>query len=290
MKNNILNVIKTKMPEMSKGQKRISDYILNHYDKAAYMTASKLGEVAGVSESTVVRYAIELGFDGYPELVHTLQEAVRSVLTSVQRIEVTDERIGTANVLEKTLLSDIVKIKATLECNDNENFDLIINDIINAKNIYIAGARASSMLAEMLSYNLNLIFDNVRHIDTAIESNIFEQMLRINKEDVLIAITFPRYSKRIIKTVAFARENNARIIGITDSESSPIAANSDRLLFAQSDMASYMDSLVAPLSLINAIVVAISRKKKDELSGIFDRLEKVWDEYEVYEKDSGNNV
>ncbi len=274
---------------MSKGQRRISEYILTHYEKAAYMTASKLGKNAGVSESTVVRFANELGYEGYPEFQHALQESVGAMLTSVQRIEVTDERIGNANVLQKTLMSDIAKIKSTLEANDTEVFDKAIDAIINAKNVYIAGARSTSMLADLLSYNLNLVFDNIRHVDTASASMIFEQLLRIGKGDVFIAMSFPRYSKRIIKAVTFAKSKGALVIGITDSENSPIVPMADMVLFAKSDMASFMDSLVAPLSLINAIIVSISRKKKDDLAETFERLERVWEEHDIYDTAQDND-
>ncbi len=288
MKNNVLVTIKAKMPKMSKGQRRISEYILTHYEKAAYMTASKLGQNSGVSESTVVRFANELGYEGYPEFLHALQTAVGARLTSVQRIEVTDERIGNANVLEKTLNSDISKIKATLEANDSDVFESAVDSIINAKNVYIAGVRSTAMLSDLLSYNLKLVFDNVHRVDTTSGSIIFEQMHRIGEGDVFIALTFPRYSKRIVKAVSFAKNSGAQIIGITDNEHSPIAPYADKLLFAKSDMASYMDSLVAPLSLINAIIVSISRKKKEDLAATFERLEKVWEEYEVYDKAQDN--
>lgn len=288
MKNNVLGTIKSEIPKMSKGQRRISEYILTHYEKAAYMTASKLGEKSGVSESTVVRFANELGFEGYPEFQHALQEAVSARLTSVQRIEVTDERIGKANVLEKTLMSDMSKIKATIEVNDPLVFDSAIDTIINAKNVYIAGARSTSMLSDLLSYNLNLVFNNIHHVDTRAESIIFEQLLRLGEGDVLIALTFPRYSKRIVKAVNFAKNSGAVVIAITDSENSPIAPLADKLLLAKSDMASYMDSLVAPLSLLNAIIVSISLKKKDELAATFERLEHVWDQYDIYDKAQDN--
>lgn len=287
MTGNILDEIRVRLPDMSKGQRRISDYILEHYDKAAYMTASRLGERAGASESTVVRYACELGFDGYPEMQRALREYADAALTSVQRIEVTDERIGKSDVLSKTLMSDIARIKSTLEVNDEDNFNSFIDSIIEAGRVYVAGARATSLLSDVLAYNLGLVFENVTHIDTTSESKIFEQMLKIGKGDVFIAMTFPRYSTRIIKAVQFAKDCGAKVICITDGENSPIAPYSDVMLFAKSDMASYMDSLVAPLSLIDAIIIAISRKKKNEVSKIFERLEEVWDKYEIYEKNTG---
>ncbi len=288
MNNNILSLIRAGMGSMSKGQKRISEYILLHYEKAAYMTASKLGEAAGVSESTVVRFASELGFEGYPEFLYALRESVRSMLTSVQRIEMTDEMIGDDDVLERTLSADMARIKSTIECNKTEDFDKTLDTIVGARKIYIAGAGTSSMLADMLSHNLTLVFDKVVHVDSSSESTVLEQLLRIGEGDVLIAITFPRYSKRIVKGVSFAKNHGAEIIGITDGMGSPIVGLSDRLLFAKSDMASFVDSLVAPLSLINALIVGISRKKKDELAETFAKLESVWDEYEIYNKETDN--
>ncbi len=288
MKSNTLSLIRSSMGAMSKGQRRISEYILTHYEKAAYMTASKLGEAAGVSESTVVRFAGELGFEGYPEFQASLRESVRSMLTSVQRIEMTDEMIGDGDVLERTLSADMARIKMTVESNSPESFEAAIECISGAKNIYVAGARASSMLSDMLASNLNLIYANIHHVDSSSESSVLENLIRIGEGDLLIAITFPRYSKRIIKAVTFAKNRGARILGITDSMNSPIAAVSDYLLFAKSDMASFVDSLVAPLSLVNAIIVAISRRNKDELAATFDKLESVWAESEVYEKGTDN--
>ncbi len=288
MNNNTMSMIKAGMSDMSKGQRRISEYILNHYEKAAYMTASKLGEAAGVSESTVVRFASDLGYEGYPEFLSALRESVRSMLTSVQRIEMTNEMIGDGDALERTLAADMSRIKATIECNRAEDFDAAVNSIVGAEKIYVAGAGTSSMLADMLSHNLTLVFDNVRHADSSSESRVLEQLLRIGPGDVLVAITFPRYSKRIVKAVSFAKDRGATIIGITDGKTSPIVPMADMLLFAKSDMASFVDSLVAPLSLINALIVGISRKKSDELAETFDRLERVWDEYDIYSKDSDN--
>lgn len=289
MNTNILSEIRSRMPDMSKGQRRIAEYILNHYEKAAFMTAAKLGRQAGVSESTVVRFAIELGFEGYPELTRAVQDTVRSKLTSVQRIEVTNERLGDASPLQKTLLLDIANIRVTIEENNPDDFAATVGEIIKAKNIYIAGVRLSSFMAQILAYNLSLVFDNVKYVNTESEDIIYEQMLRIGEGDVFIAITFPRYSRRIVKAVSFAAAQGAKVIGITDGLSSPIASRSDRLLFAKSDMASYIDSLVAPLSLINAIIVAIGREKQDELSDTLLKLERIWDKYHLYEKDTDND-
>ncbi|MGI6168071.1 MAG: MurR/RpiR family transcriptional regulator, partial [Eubacteriales bacterium] len=261
-------------------------YIIENYEKAAYMTAASLGSQTGVSESTVVRFALKLGFLGYPEMQRALQELTRTKLTSVQRMEVTNTLIGNADILAKVLLSDVDKIRRTLEEIDREAFYGAVDKIAAARNIYIIGVRTSAALAGFLNFSLRMIFDNVRLIQTTSGSEIFEQLMRIEKEDVMIAISFPRYSKRIINAVAFVRSRGAGVIALTDSPKSPIAGYADQLLTACSDMASFVDSLVAPLSIINAMIVALSRKKSDELKERLRELEKIWDEYDVYDKNS----
>ena len=283
----LLKIIQEKQSTFSKGQKQISSFILGHYDKAAYMTAAKLGALVGVSESTVVRFANELGFAGYPELQHSLQEMIRSKLTTIQRIEITNDRIGESDLLEKVLNSDIDKIKHTLEEIDRTSFENAVDDLIGAQMIYIIGMRSSSSLASFLYHYLNLVFPHVRLVRTTSGSEIFEQLLRISSDDVIIGISFPRYSKRIINALGYAKKQGAKVISITDSAASPIAANADDLLLAKSDMASFVDSLVAPLSIINALIVAIGRKKQDEIAETFGKLERIWDEYDVYEKPNG---
>ncbi|MBR6680624.1 MAG: MurR/RpiR family transcriptional regulator [Clostridia bacterium] len=287
MKTNLLKQIEERIPTFSKGQKLISNYILENYDKAAYMTAAKLGGTVNVSESTVVRFAIELGFEGYPEFQRALQELVRTRLTSFQRIEVTNNLIGNSDVLTKVLLADSDKIKQTLETVDRDAFYEAVDNIVAAKNIYILGVRSSSYLAGFLSYSLRMIFDNVNFVQTTSGSEMFEQILNIGKEDVMVAISFPRYSKRIIKAVDYAKAAGADVIAITDSAMSPIAMGADQTLLAKSDMASFVDSLAAPLSIINALVVAVSRKKQDELTVRLRRLEEIWDAYDVYDKQQG---
>ena len=272
------------MSGFSKGQKLIANYITEHYDKAAYMTAAKLGALVNVSESTVVRFAIELGFDGYPDFQSSLQELVRTKLTSFQRMEVTNDRIGDGDVLSKVLLADSEKIKHTLEGINREDFDAAVENMISAKTIYIIGVRSSAALAGFLSYNLRMIFDNVKFVDTTSGSEMFEEIMGIGEEDVMIAISFPRYSKRIINAVNYAKHRGADVIALTDSPKSPIAAEASQVLIAQSDMASFVDSLVAPLSIINAMIVAVAREKKDELAIRLRRLEEIWDEYDVYDK------
>lgn len=280
----LLKIINEKLPRLSKGQRLIASYILEHYEKAAYMTAAKLGALVGVSESTVVRFASELGFAGYPELQHSLQELIRTKLTTLQRIEITNDRIGDADLLETVLVSDVDNIKRTLERVDRESFNRAVDAMINARTIYIIGMRSSSAIADFLFFYLNLIFPNVRLVRTTSGSEVFEQILRISKDDVIVGISFPRYSKRIINALEYAKSQAAHVIALTDSAVSPIAAHADDLLLAKSDMASFVDSLVAPLSIINALIVAIGKKKQSEVSATFEKLENIWDEYEVYDK------
>ena len=284
MKRDLIGIIEEHSKDFSKGQHRIAQYITENYDKAAYMTASKLGAIVNVSESTVVRFANELGFDGYPELQRAMQGFVRTKLTSFQRVEVTNKLIGDRDVLDKTLSSDIEKIKHTYEQIDRKSFDDAVNSIVKAKRIYIIGMRSSANLAGFLNYNLRMIFDDVRFVQTSSGGEIFEQLLQIGEGDVLVAISFPRYSKRIINAVEFAKRSGADVIVMTDTPQSPIAPMADQLLLAQSDMASFVDSLVAPLSIINAIIVAVAKKKQDELTERLRRLEEIWDDYDVYDK------
>ena len=287
MKRTLLKEIENRMPTFSKGQKLIANYVLEHYDKAAYMTAAKLGSLVSVSESTVVRFAIELGFGGYPEFQHALQDLVRTKLTSFQRLEVTDSRIGDGDLLSTVLLADSDKIRQTLDSIDRESFDLAVSKLISARKIYIVGVRSSAFLAGFLDYNLRMIFDNVKLVDTASGSEIFEEIINIGKEDVMVAVSFPRYSKRIINAVDYAKHMGAQVITITDGPQSPIAPQADHLLLAHSDMVSFVDSLVAPLSIINAIIVSVARSKREDLAIRLRRLEQIWDEYDVYDKTHG---
>ena len=267
----------------SKGQKLIANYVVENYEKAAYLTASKLGGLVGVSESTVVRFAIELGFDGYPSFQRSLQKLIRNRLTAVQRVEVTNSLIGDGNVLDKVLLSDIEKIRRTMEEIDHASFERAIDRISDARRIYVLGVRSSASLAGFLNHSLRMIFDNVKLVQTTSGSEMFEELMALGEEDVMIAISFPRYSKRVINGVEYAKEKRANVVALTDSITSPIAQYADELLVAQSDMASFMDSLVAPLSIINAMVVALSRKKQEELTVRLHELEEVWEQYDVYD-------
>ncbi len=276
--------IKAVYSTLSKGQKKIANAVLNDYDKVAYLTAAKLGDMVGVSESTVVRFADELGFEGYSQFQLAVQELVRIKLTPNQRIEITKQRIGRGDVIDKAMESDISKIKYTLEHLDRRSFSEAVDAILGAKNIYITGARSSEPLARLLSYNLSLIFDNVKLVVPTSSAEVFEQMYSVSQDDVVIAFSFPRYSSKMINGIRFARRNNAKVVVFTDSNVSPIAEFANCVLIAQSDMASFMDSLVAPLSIINAIVIEITHRREREITERFDALEKLWDEYEVYAK------
>ena len=284
MSRDILTVIRNSMGTFSKGQKLIGRFILENYDKAAFMTASRLGKTVSVSESTVVRFAAELGYDGYPAMQKALQEMIRSKLTTVQRIEVSNDRLGDQDVLTKVVQSDIEKIRMSLEEMSRQEFSAVVDAIVGARRIYILGVRSSAALSDFIAFYFNLIFDNVTVVHATSTSEVFEQLVRIGPNDVIVGVSFPRYSRRTVKAMQFAHDRGAATIALTDSETSPLAPISTLTLLAKSDMASFVDSLVAPLSLINALIVAIGRKKNDDLSQTFETLEQIWDEYEVYEK------
>ena len=282
MITHLLTRIDLMMNSFSKGQNRIALYIEEHYDKAAFMTASKLGQTVGVSESTVVRFATELGYDGYPCLQKAMQEMIRNKLTSVQRIEVTSSRIGNENVLDSVLNQDIEKIRRTIEETSNEDFNRAVQEICNAERIYIFGVRSTAAIASFLAYYFELIFDNVRLINTTSATSTYEHIFRITEKDVIIGISFPRYSSMAIEAMNFARSRGAHAVALTDSMASPLVQSADSVLIARSDMASIVDSLVAPLSLINALIVATVLKKKEEVSETFRNLEQVWNREGVY--------
>lgn len=288
--NEVLKKIEENYAGFSKRQKLIADFILKNYDKAAFLTASKLGSAVGVSESTVVRFATELGYKGYPGFQKALEELVRTKLNSIQRMEVTYGRIAQSEILESVLHSDIDKIKLTLANIDQNAFEMAVDTILKAKKIYIVGIRSCAPLAEFLSFYLNLICDNVIQVHTNGASEIFEQLIRINEEDVIIGISFPRYSMRTLKALEFASNRKAKVITLTDSIHSPITLYSSCNLIARSDMASIVDSLVAPLSVINALVVALCMKKQNDVITTLETLEEIWDEYQVYSSDELNLV
>jgi DNA-binding MurR/RpiR family transcriptional regulator len=280
-KQDLMRTIQMKFPRLSKGQKLIAEYILKHYDKAAFMTAAKLGTSVGVSESTVVRFANELGFSGYPKLQKALQELIKTRLTTVQRIELSNDYISEETALKGVLKSDMENIRATLEKINHKNFEEVIDSIFKAKKIYIIGLRSSTALAEFLGFYLNLILDNVKVVGYGI-SDIFEQMINISEDDLLIGIGFPRYSARTIEALNFAQSRGTKVVALTDSLLSPLAAKADITLIAQSNMASFVDSLVAPMSVINALIIAVGLREKQKISATFNELETIWEEYQVY--------
>ena len=282
--NDLITKIQSELPGFSKGQKQIARFILEHYDKAAFMTASRLGVTVGVSESTVVRFATELGYDGYPHLQRALQEMIRNKLTSVQRMEVAGDRMGGRDVLQTVLHADTDMIRVTLDEIDRDAFQGAVDALMGAKRIYILGVRSSSALASFLGFYFNLLFENVTLVHTNSVSEIFEQVLRVGPGDVLFGISFPRYSKRTLSAMKYARDRGARVIALTDSQLSPLARVADHVLLARSDMASFVDSLVAPLSVINALIVAVGMIRRDEIEQTFNKLERIWEEYDVYEK------
>lgn len=286
MSKDLFSEIKLGMTNMSKGHKLIGNYILEHYDKAAFMTAAKLGAAVGISESTVVRFASELGFDGYPALQRALQDVMRNKLTAVQRIDVASDRLGDGDILENVLNLDIERIRKTLEECSKEDFNQCVDKIVNSRTIYIFGARSAAPLAAFIKYYFNLIFPNVKLVAASTASEMFEQIMRIDSDDVMIGISFPRYSNQTVTALKYAKQNGAKVIAITDSKSSPLVPYSDNVLLARSDMASFVDSLVAPLSLINALIVAVSIRARERVTQTFEKLEKIWDEYEVYSKNS----
>ena len=284
-KNDLSNRINESYSKLSKGQKLLATYITDNYDKAVFLTAAKLGEVVGVSESTVVRFAMHLGYRGYPEFQSALEELVRNKLNSIQRMEVTYGRISQSKILESVLKSDAEKIYSTLEKIDQAAFEMAVDTILNAKHIYIIGIRSCAPLASFMAFYFTLMFENVRLIQTSSSSEIFEQMVRIGKEDVIIGISFPRYSMRTLKAMEFANDRNAKVIAITDSIHSPMNLYSSCNLLARSDMVSVVDSLVAPLSVINALVVALCLKCPEQVRKNLETLEATWNNYQVYLND-----
>lgn len=270
---------------LSKSHRRIAECIVTHYDKAAFMTASKLGEYVGVSESTVVRFAAALGYDGFPQLQKALQELIRHRLTATQRLEMTGD-MGHAQVLNKVLKTDIQNIRTTLDELDLVTFDAVIESILQARNLYVLGLRASAPLAEFFGHYLNFIFPNVHTVTSGV-SDVFEQIARISDEDVLIGISFPRYTSHTVKAMKFARSRGATLIAITDGPLSPLHAEANLCLMAKSDMASFVDSLAAPISLINALIVALSQRRRTQVTDYFDKMENIWSEYRVYLGKSG---
>lgn len=284
MSSDILSLLQTRAPTFSKGQRLISKYILESYDKAAFMTANRLGRTVGVSESTVVRFAVELGYDGYPSMQKAMQEMVLNRLTSVQRIEVTNDRLGDQDVLSMVLQSDMEKLRQTGETIDRADFTAAVDAILNARRVFILGVRSAAPLANFLGYYLNYMLSNVQAVTTSGAGEMFERIVGVNSGDAVIAISFPRYSTATVKGARYCRSTGATVIGLTDTKLSPLGEHSDHVLVAKSDMVSLVDSLVAPLSVINALIVAIAARRERELANTFNALERIWDQYDVYEK------
>ena len=283
--NELNNRINARYSSMSKGQKMLANYITDNYDKAVFLTAAKLGEIVGVSESTVVRFAMCLGYKGYPDFQKAPEEMVRNKLNTVQRMEVTYGRIQESNVLQTVLSADAEKIKETIENIDEAAFRSAVDTILQARKIYIVGIRSCAPLASFLAFYLNQMFEDVILLHTNSASELFEQMVYIDEKDVIIGISFPRYSMRTLKALEFANNRNAKVITLTDSVHSPMNLYSSCNLIAKSDMASIVDSLVAPLSVINALIVSLCMRKQDEVASTLEMLEHIWDEYQVYDND-----
>ena len=289
MVSNLLVRIDQSRKGFSKGQRKIALFIEEHYDTAAFMTAAKLGEVVGVSESTVVRFATQIGYDGYPFLQKAMQEMIRDRLNSLQRIEVTTGRIGGDDVVESVLNQDIDKIKRTIEEVSRKDFAAAVDAIIKADHIYIFGVKSASYIASFFGYYLDLIFGKVTMLDSTSKTTTYEKLFRISDKDVMIGISFPRYSTMAVDAMSFAHDRGAEVVAITDSMISPLVNNADAVLLARSDIASVVDTLVAPLSLINALLVAVVIRCKDEIADTFSALEQVWKEQGIYafENDKG---
>ena len=283
MERDILSRLSEEGHRFSKGQRRIAEYVRENYDKAAFMTAGKLGQTVGVSESTVVRFASEIGYNGYPGMRKAIQEMIRSRLTSVQRIEVASETMDEGNILESVLMADMEKLNTTLAEGDHERFNAAVDALASADHVYIVGMRSSTCLASFLGFYLNLLLENVHIIQDTAQSEVYEQIMRIKPGDVFVGISYPRYSSRTVKAMSFAKSGGATVIGLTDGENSPFVGLADILLYAKSDMMSFLDSLVAPMSLINALIVAVGARNKERISDTFKRLETIWVDNNVYE-------
>ena len=279
----LISHIQSQYTRFSKGQKLIAQYILKNYDKVAFMTACKLGEAVGVSESTVVRFANALGYSGYPKLQDALQEVIKNKLTTVQRVDMVKEFNDDSAILKKIVKSDMDNIKDTLEEIDEKAFEEAANRILKAKRIYIVGMRSSFTIAQYLGFYLGIILDSVHVIRTDM-GDAFEQVVKINEDDVLIAISFPRYSKKSYQIVSYAKEKGAHIVSLTDSPFAPVASFTDNLLLVKSNMVSFVDSLVPALSIANALIVSVGMKEKEDIKKHFDDLEAIWEKYSVYDK------
>ncbi len=281
MAKNILHTIEKNMISFSRGQKLIARYILENYDKAAFMTASRLGKTVQVSESTVVRFATQLGYDGYPSMQRALQEMIRGKLTSIQRIQASDGVLGGSDLVTNVLHRDMERIRSAIDQTDASEFDRVIDTVAGAKRIYIVGFRSSSFLAGYLNFYFRLIFDNVTLVQGG-AAGTFDQIFRAGPGDVVFAICFPRYSELAIKTLRFAKERGATVVGLTDSELSPVARMAECVLLVRNEMISFVDSLAAPMSMLNAVILAAARKKGTDVSASFSELEHIWERYSIF--------
>lgn len=284
----LIKVIQNNFNQLSKGHKLIAEFIMNEYDKAAFMTAASLGEAVGVSESTVVRFANTLGYDGYRELQRELQELIKNKLTTVQRISLSKDFSDYEKALKMAIRKDIDNIEKTLNELDYQAFQEAVELILKAENVFVLGLRSSSFLAEYLGFYLNFLLDNVK-IVTPGASDVFEQLLKATEKDVIIGISYPRYSKRTLEALDYGKQKGCKIIGITDSLISPAAQYSDTTLIASSNMISFVDSLVAPMSLINALIIAIGTEKQEDTTARFKELESIWKKHSVYDYNNNNN-
>lgn len=287
MKTNLIAHIGARKDGFSKGQMRIAQYILEHYDTAAFMTAFKLGQTVGVSESTVVRFAVELGFEGYPQLQKAMQELIRSKLTAMQRVEVTRTLMSDEQVPEHIMHCDIANIRQSLEQLPKETFEQAVQTLVSARKVYLFGAGSCRPLAAFAAYYFKLLLPDIQLVTTSGETEILEELVHIGPQDAILGISFPRYSSKAVKTVHFAHARGAKVIAITDGARSPIAPYADYLLLAHSDMPTIVDSLVAPLSVLNAIIVAVSLKRMEENRDTLNELEQLWDKYQVYQPFDG---
>lgn len=283
MAKNILHIIEKSMGSLSKGQKLIARFILDNYDKAAFMTASKLGKTVQVSESTVVRFATQLGYDGYPSMQRALQEMIRGKLTSIQRIEASDGALAGSELLTNVLQRDMENIRIAIDQSDAADFEQVVDTVTSAHRIYIVGFRSSSFLAGYLNFYFRMIFDNVIMVQGG-AAGVFDQLFRVAPGDVVIAICFPRYSELAIKAVQFAKDRGATIVGLTDSEMSPIYQMASNSLLIRNEMISFVDSLAAPMSMLNALILAVARKKGADISATFSELEHVWERFGIFGK------
>lgn len=285
MSHNVLYLIRTGMDDFSKGQKRIANYILSNYDKAAFMTACRLGQIAQVSESTVVRFASQLGYDGYPAMQKALQELIRGRLTSIQRIQVSRDQMTGSDILGSVMQRDMNSIHDVIERLDREEFERVVDKLLHAKHIYILGVRSSSFLAGYLNFYLHLIFKNVTLVQSSAAGEIYEQLVHIGPGDVLVSISFPRYSKMAIHAVEFACQRGGDVVAVTDSPMSPMYKMASASLLASSDMISFVDSMAAPLSLLNALILAVGQQRRDDLSATLAEMEQVWSKYSIFGKE-----